>query len=237
MNDRIEKRIELAAPVSRVWRALTDYREFGEWFRVKLDGPLVRSEAREGCIKRLQRGGWRASLVPTTIRSGVPEVPHRIALLEKLGVGNHRELATGVFARDILESGRPCPPAPWTWCTMTVKPERARAMVSAAARVWLRSAEPSLMRKSPRLRKAGWRWRARATCSTAWPRCRFARPHSTRHRPHGVARFPRAGALGRPVARRVPKGFGDAHRDFLQRLNLATASRAPLLGAARCGRP
>ena len=41
MTDRIEKRIELKAPVSRVWRALTDYREFGEWFRVKLDGPFV----------------------------------------------------------------------------------------------------------------------------------------------------------------------------------------------------
>jgi uncharacterized protein YndB with AHSA1/START domain len=41
MKDRIEKRIELKAPVSRVWRALTDYREFGDWFRVKLDGPFV----------------------------------------------------------------------------------------------------------------------------------------------------------------------------------------------------
>ena len=41
MNDRIEKRIELKASVSRVWRALTDHREFGEWFRVKLDGPFV----------------------------------------------------------------------------------------------------------------------------------------------------------------------------------------------------
>jgi uncharacterized protein YndB with AHSA1/START domain len=41
MNDRMEKRIELKAPVSRVWRALTDYREFGEWSRVKLDGPFV----------------------------------------------------------------------------------------------------------------------------------------------------------------------------------------------------
>ena len=29
-NDRIEKQIDLKAPVSRVWRALTDYREFGE---------------------------------------------------------------------------------------------------------------------------------------------------------------------------------------------------------------
>jgi uncharacterized protein YndB with AHSA1/START domain len=41
MNDRIERRIELKAPVARVWRALTDYREFGEWFRVKLDGPFA----------------------------------------------------------------------------------------------------------------------------------------------------------------------------------------------------
>jgi uncharacterized protein YndB with AHSA1/START domain len=29
-TDRIEKQIDLKAPVSRVWRALTDYREFGE---------------------------------------------------------------------------------------------------------------------------------------------------------------------------------------------------------------
>jgi uncharacterized protein YndB with AHSA1/START domain len=41
MNHRIEKRIELKAPVARVWRALTDHREFGEWFRVKLEGPFV----------------------------------------------------------------------------------------------------------------------------------------------------------------------------------------------------
>jgi uncharacterized protein YndB with AHSA1/START domain len=48
MNDRIIKRVELAAPVSRVWRALTDYREFGEWFRVKLDGPFVPGQVSRG---------------------------------------------------------------------------------------------------------------------------------------------------------------------------------------------
>lgn len=37
-QDRIEKVVDLAAPVSRVWRALTDHREFGKWFRVRLDG-------------------------------------------------------------------------------------------------------------------------------------------------------------------------------------------------------
>ncbi len=50
MSDRIEKRIELKAPVSRVWRALTDHREFGEWFRVKLDGPFVPGQVSTGHI-------------------------------------------------------------------------------------------------------------------------------------------------------------------------------------------
>jgi uncharacterized protein YndB with AHSA1/START domain len=50
MDRRIEKRIELKAPVSRVWRALTDHREFGEWFRVKLDGPFVPGQIARGRI-------------------------------------------------------------------------------------------------------------------------------------------------------------------------------------------
>jgi uncharacterized protein YndB with AHSA1/START domain len=50
MTDRIEKRIELKAPLARVWRALTDYREFGEWFRVKLDGPFVPGQVSRGQI-------------------------------------------------------------------------------------------------------------------------------------------------------------------------------------------
>jgi uncharacterized protein YndB with AHSA1/START domain len=50
MDDGIEKRIELKAPISRVWRALTDYREFGEWFRVKLDGPFVPGQVSRGQI-------------------------------------------------------------------------------------------------------------------------------------------------------------------------------------------
>ena len=50
MENRIEKQIELKAPISQVWRALTDYREFGEWFRVKLDGPFVPGEISRGHI-------------------------------------------------------------------------------------------------------------------------------------------------------------------------------------------
>ncbi len=41
MQDRIEKSIEIAAPVSRVWSAISDYRQFGEWFQVRLDQPFA----------------------------------------------------------------------------------------------------------------------------------------------------------------------------------------------------
>jgi uncharacterized protein YndB with AHSA1/START domain len=49
-QDRIEKQIELEAPVARVWRALTDHREFGQWFRVNLEGPFVPGETSRGHI-------------------------------------------------------------------------------------------------------------------------------------------------------------------------------------------
>lgn len=50
MNDRIEKTIEIEAPVSRVWHALTDYREFGKWFRVRLEGPFAAGQVARGHI-------------------------------------------------------------------------------------------------------------------------------------------------------------------------------------------
>lgn len=40
-TDRIEKRVRLSVPRSRVWRALTDTREFGQWFGVKLSGAIA----------------------------------------------------------------------------------------------------------------------------------------------------------------------------------------------------
>jgi uncharacterized protein YndB with AHSA1/START domain len=50
MENQIEKRIEVASPVSRVWRALTDSRQFGEWFLVKMDGPFVAGQPAAGQI-------------------------------------------------------------------------------------------------------------------------------------------------------------------------------------------
>lgn len=50
MSDRIEKTIDLRAPVARVWRALTDSAEFGTWFRVALEGPFAEGEPCRGRI-------------------------------------------------------------------------------------------------------------------------------------------------------------------------------------------
>lgn len=70
MNDRIEKRIELKAPISRVWRAITDYREFGEWFHVKLDGPFVAGEVSRG---RITHPGYEHVVWVATIQNMEPE--------------------------------------------------------------------------------------------------------------------------------------------------------------------
>ena len=40
-NDRIEKQVLLRAPLERVWRAVSDSREFGAWFGVEFEGPFV----------------------------------------------------------------------------------------------------------------------------------------------------------------------------------------------------
>jgi len=40
-TDRIEKRVVLRAPRSRVWRAIADAKEFGTWFRITLDGAFA----------------------------------------------------------------------------------------------------------------------------------------------------------------------------------------------------
>jgi uncharacterized protein YndB with AHSA1/START domain len=49
-TDRIEKRIELKAPVSRVWKAITDHEEFGQWFRVRLEGPFIAGQVSRGRV-------------------------------------------------------------------------------------------------------------------------------------------------------------------------------------------
>lgn len=40
-TDRIEKKVLLRAPRQRVWRAISDAKEFGTWFGVRFDGPFA----------------------------------------------------------------------------------------------------------------------------------------------------------------------------------------------------
>ena len=70
MSNSIEKRVELKAPVSRVWRALTDHREFGEWFRVKLEAPF-----RPGAVARgpIQYPGYEHLVFEATVQTMEPE--------------------------------------------------------------------------------------------------------------------------------------------------------------------
>ncbi len=61
-TDRIEKRVVLKAPHHRVWRALTDSREFGSWFGMKLDGPFEAGRT------------MKATIVPTTVDAEVAKL-------------------------------------------------------------------------------------------------------------------------------------------------------------------
>ena len=66
----VEKQIEIAAPVSKVWDALTNHEKFGAWFRVKLEGPFVAGEVSRGFITwpGYEHIRWEA-----TVKEIVPE--------------------------------------------------------------------------------------------------------------------------------------------------------------------
>lgn len=64
--DRIEKHVELRAPMDRVWRAISDSQEFGRWFGARIDGPFVAGTS------------VTATITPTTVDEEVAELqrPH-----------------------------------------------------------------------------------------------------------------------------------------------------------------
>jgi uncharacterized protein YndB with AHSA1/START domain len=48
--DRIEKEVVLRAPLARVWQAISNADEFGQWFGVRFDGPFVEGASVTGVI-------------------------------------------------------------------------------------------------------------------------------------------------------------------------------------------
>jgi uncharacterized protein YndB with AHSA1/START domain len=69
-TDRIEKQVVLKAPIKRVWRALTDTSEFGEWFRVKLTSPFVAGKRVTGPVLHK---GYEHLTWDVTVEQMVPE--------------------------------------------------------------------------------------------------------------------------------------------------------------------
>jgi uncharacterized protein YndB with AHSA1/START domain len=49
-TDHIEKKILLKASRTKVWRAISDARQFGTWFRLELEGPFVEGKTTRGHV-------------------------------------------------------------------------------------------------------------------------------------------------------------------------------------------
>jgi uncharacterized protein YndB with AHSA1/START domain len=69
-TDRIEKRFDLRATRSRVWRALTNAEEFGTWFRINLAGPFAEGRTNRG---KLTVPGYEHVLVEMQVERIDPE--------------------------------------------------------------------------------------------------------------------------------------------------------------------
>ena len=69
-TDRIEKRVEVRATRSRVWRAISTAKEFGEWFRVKLDGEFAEGATVRG---RITHKGYEHVMLDMLIERIEPE--------------------------------------------------------------------------------------------------------------------------------------------------------------------
>ena len=74
MSDMIEKTTFIRAPIDRVWRAISDHREFGAWFRVQLDQPFEEGKLSTGHITHpgYEHVKWTAQVVAV-------EPPNRLA--------------------------------------------------------------------------------------------------------------------------------------------------------------
>jgi uncharacterized protein YndB with AHSA1/START domain len=68
--DKIETTIEVNAPRARVWRAIADAREFGNWFGMKLDGSFTVGATVRG---RLTVKGYEHATIDLLIVAIEPE--------------------------------------------------------------------------------------------------------------------------------------------------------------------
>ena len=98
MPNEIIKTIDIDAPVERVWRAITDHVEFGQWFGVRLEAPFAPGKQAKGAIThpgyehvtmtvtvaetaRLAGSTWRAPVRSRTRWSSTPHFTARTDML------------------------------------------------------------------------------------------------------------------------------------------------------------
>ena len=120
-TDRIEKNVLLRAPRSRVWRALTDSKEFGSWFGMKLDGPFAPGAKLRGVI------------TPTTVDA-------EIAALQKPYAGKDFQLVVDRIEPERLFSfqwhpyevqpGIDCSKEPMTLVTFTLEEQKGGVLLT-----------------------------------------------------------------------------------------------------------
>ncbi len=106
MGNTIEKKLELKAPVSKVWKALTDPKQFGEWFRVKMEGAFVVGQVARGQIlyPGFEHVTWEAVIKEMTPESLFSFTWHPYAVEE--GVDYSKEPSTLVsFALEPTATG------------------------------------------------------------------------------------------------------------------------------------
>lgn len=80
-SDTIEKHVTLRAPVSRVWKAISDAKEFGRWFGVQLEGPFEAGKSIRGVF---DEGLNEAAIVEHQKRIGLP--PSRVKMPDRNAV-------------------------------------------------------------------------------------------------------------------------------------------------------
>lgn len=67
MKNEFQQSIEIAAPMDKVWQALTDYRQFGVWFLVDLENPFAVGDITHGVITHPACPGLRFAAITLTM--------------------------------------------------------------------------------------------------------------------------------------------------------------------------
>lgn len=62
---KIERTIEINAPLAKVWDAIIDHKKFGEWFKCKLDQPFKEGEMSTGMMTYpgVEHVKWEAKII------------------------------------------------------------------------------------------------------------------------------------------------------------------------------